>query len=133
MTHLSAMKGRWTVSRILAASGTLTVIAGGVGAMVATALDAALPTWVFAALFGVGMLDVFLSRVFKRIEDRRGFGAAVPPVPISSVTAVDPYTPSAEGVRLEQLKTITGLRDSGALSPKEFEAEKRRILKGDGV
>jgi len=43
---------------------------------------------------------------------------------------IDPYTPSDEGVRLEQLKTISALRDSGALSPQEFEAEKRRILGG---
>lgn len=35
-----------------------------------------------------------------------------------------------EGVRLEQLKTITALRDSGALTENEFEAEKLRILKG---
>ena len=40
------------------------------------------------------------------------------------------YLPSDEGIRLEQLKTITALRDSGALTADEFEAEKRRILDG---
>jgi hypothetical protein len=33
-------------------------------------------------------------------------------------------------VRLEQLKTIAALRDSGALTEAEFNAEKRRILDG---
>lgn len=41
-----------------------------------------------------------------------------------------PYVPSDEGVRVEQLKTIAALRDSGALTESEFEAEKRRILDG---
>jgi hypothetical protein len=39
--------------------------------------------------------------------------------------------PSGEGVRLERLKTLASLRDSGALTEEEFQAEKRRIL-GDG-
>jgi hypothetical protein len=38
--------------------------------------------------------------------------------------------PSGEGVRLERLKTLAALRDSGALTEQEFEAEKRRILEG---
>ena len=37
---------------------------------------------------------------------------------------------SRERVRLEQLKTISALRDSGALTEKEFQEEKRRILEG---
>ena len=48
----------------------------------------------------------------------------------ASVAPADPYVPTDEGVRLEQLKTITALRDSGALTESEFQAEKRRILKG---
>jgi hypothetical protein len=38
--------------------------------------------------------------------------------------------PSDEGVRLQRLKTLAALRDSGALTPEEFETEKRRILEG---
>jgi hypothetical protein len=41
------------------------------------------------------------------------------------------HEPSGEGVRLERLKTIAALHDSGALTDAEFEAEKRRILDGD--
>jgi hypothetical protein len=44
----------------------------------------------------------------------------VPPAPS--------YTPTDQGVRLEQLKQLAALRDSGALTEEEFEAEKRRIL-----
>jgi hypothetical protein len=84
--------------------------------------------WVFAALFGVGLLDLILSRVFTSMRGRRqpvGVGLQeMPPL----IAPVDPYTPTDEGVRLEQLKTISALRHSGALTPDEFEAEKRRIL-----
>jgi hypothetical protein len=38
------------------------------------------------------------------------------------------WEPSAEGTRLERLKTLAALRDSGALSEEEFQAEKRRVL-----
>lgn len=81
--------------------------------------------WVFAALFGVGMLDIILAQVLKRMQGRRQTPVvSAPQLP----PPVDPYTPSGEGVRLEQLKTISALRDSGALTSAEFEAEKRRIL-----
>ena len=75
--------------------------------------------WVFAALFGVGLLDLILSRVFKRLQGRRLVEQQLP---------AEPYAPTDQGVRLEQLKTISALRDSGALTADEFEAEKRRIL-----
>ena len=86
--------------------------------------------WVFAALFGVGVLDLILSRVFVRMRGRgQPAGVVLPEMP-QAFRPIDPYTPSDEGVRLEQLKTISALRDSGALRPTEFEAEKRRILGG---
>jgi putative oligomerization/nucleic acid binding protein len=47
--------------------------------------------------------------------------------------AADPapsYAPSDQGVRLEQLRQLAALRESGALTQEEFDAEKRRILKG---
>lgn len=40
------------------------------------------------------------------------------------------YVPTDQGIRLEQLNTIARLRDSGALTQDEFEAEKKRILDG---
>ena len=40
------------------------------------------------------------------------------------------HEPSDEGVRLERLKTLAALRDSGALTEQEFQTEKQRILEG---
>lgn len=78
------------------------------------------PLWVFTAL---SMISVDLGISVWWFRRRSGSsGPAAPPV--------DPYTPSDEGIRLEQLKTIAALRDSGALTEKEFQAEKRRILEG---
>lgn len=64
---------------------------------------------------------------FQRVQRRRSQSGSEPSV--SAVTA-DPYVPTDEGVRLEQLKNIAALRDSGALTESEFQAEKRRILEG---
>jgi hypothetical protein len=84
--------------------------------------------WVFAALFGVGLLDLILSRVLTSMQGRRQpVGVGLQEMP-RLIAPVDPYTPTDQGVRPEQLKTISALRDSGALTPEEFEAERRRIL-----
>lgn len=48
--------------------------------------------------------------------------------PTYSPASVGSHVPGDQGIRLEQLKTIAALRDSGALTEAEFEAEKRRIL-----
>lgn len=52
--------------------------------------------------------------------------------PIGTPTYAPTYSgsqvPDDQAVRLEQLKTIAALRDTGALTEAEFEAEKRRIL-----
>ncbi len=82
------------------------------------------PLWVFAAL---SMISVDLA-IAAWWFGRRGRGARTAAVP--PVQPADPYVPTDEGVRLEQLKTISALRDSGALTDKEFEDEKRRILEG---
>ncbi|WP_326546192.1 SHOCT domain-containing protein [Mycolicibacterium sp. ND9-15] len=46
------------------------------------------------------------------------------PAPASS------HSPDDRGVRFEQLKQLAALRDSGALTEAEFQAEKRRLLDG---
>lgn len=80
------------------------------------------PLWLFTALSVVSVdLGIAAWWFTRRGRTTRGRQTAKP---------VDPYTPSDEGVRLEQLKTIAALRDSGALTVEEFEAEKRRILGG---
>jgi hypothetical protein len=50
-------------------------------------------------------------------------------VPFEPIHAA--YEPTDEGVRLERLKTLAALRDSGALTDEEFQTEKRRILDGN--
>jgi len=99
--------------------------------------------WVFVGLFVVGLIgsivaSKWLGRVRRNAAPAAGAGtlgyefpvAPLPPIAKPTVnTAV--HHPSGEGVRLERLKTIAALHDSGALTDAEFEAEKRRILDGD--
>ena len=84
---------------------------------------------VFAGLFFIGLVgtvtaSVRLSRA-KRVESP-AWQVSAPP----SVTQTDGpiEIPSDQGVKIEQLKTLAALRDSGALTEKEFQAEKRRLL-----
>ncbi len=89
--------------------------------------------WLFVGLFVVGLVDSILSGLWLGRTRRRAVVAAnpyYPPPVVSPAVPAAPVEPSGEGVRLERLKTLAGLRDSGALTPEEFEAEKRRILEG---
>ncbi|OJZ73293.1 hypothetical protein BRW65_13450 [Mycobacterium paraffinicum] len=85
--------------------------------------------WVFVAAFVVGLAGSVLSGWWLGRTRRRAVVAANPyyraPAPPAG-----PVEPTDEGVRLERLKTLAALRDSGALTQEEFEAEKRRILEG---
>jgi Short C-terminal domain len=91
-------------------------------------------TWVFGGLLGLGILELVVALVWSA----RSAKAARPLAPEemislneptwSSGTASPSYVPSDQGVRLEQLRQLAALRDSGALTEAEFEAEKRRIL-----
>jgi Short C-terminal domain len=77
-------------------------------------------TPVFIGLFGLGVLGLIIALVWSSRLKRRA----------APVSYGEPYTPTDEGIRVQQLKTIASLRDSGALTQEEFEAEKRRILDG---
>jgi hypothetical protein len=94
-------------------------------------------------LFVVGLIGLivaskWLGRVRRNAAPVVGAGtfgyelpvAPLPPVATPPVNTVM-HEPSGEGVRLERLKTIAALHESGALTDAEFEAEKRRILDGD--
>jgi hypothetical protein len=77
--------------------------------------------WVFAAVFGIGLLDLICAMWWSRRVRRRPQRATTArPAPISSDAAS----------RIEQLRMLAALRDSGALSEAEFTDEKRRILDG---
>jgi hypothetical protein len=96
--------------------------------------------WLFVATFVAGLIGSILSgrwlaRTRRRalLADNPYFQAPVMPqvvtgTPEMPVTAA--HEPSDQGVRLERLKTLAALRDSGALTEREFETEKRRILQG---
>ncbi|UMB71535.1 SHOCT domain-containing protein [Mycobacterium paraterrae] len=83
-----------------------------------------------AGLFVVGLLGTVLSSV--RVS-RLKRSAPEPRVWQGSAPATDGppvVVPSDQGVKIEQLKTLAALRDSGALTEKEFQAEKRKVLDG---
>jgi hypothetical protein len=96
--------------------------------------------WLFVGLFVLGLVELVIAlwwsaRTAKRPrpvgpQEFPVFGAVDAPTytPQSYVPAPPSYSPTDQGVRLEQLKTLAALRDSGALTDAEFEAEKRRIL-----
>src|SRR5258705_11959874 len=93
-------------------------------------------TWVFGGLLALGVLELAAALMWSAKSAKR----ARPLAPDELVSFDEPtgsahplqaapsYTPSDEGVRLEQLKQLAALRDSGALTEDEFEAEKRRVL-----
>jgi len=94
--------------------------------------------WIFVGLFVVGLIGtigapIWLART--RIASAGQPGSPYSPIDLGASVAAPEgslatYAPSDEGVKLEQLKTLSSLRDSGALTEAEFEAEKRRILNG---
>ena len=102
--------------------------------------------WVFAAMLAVSIVDFVLSIVWLL---RRGAAPApefepdfepdfdmptdLPadmPTDMPATQPADPYVPTDEAIRIEQIKHLAALRDSGALTQQEFEEEKRRVLDG---
>lgn len=105
---------------------------------------------VFGVLMAVSILDVivaafWLARVQARsappvfLQDEpevASFGDAEefvdepvfdrPPVTDSPTS----FEPTEDGIRLQHLKTLAALRDSGALTEDEFNSEKKRLLDG---
>jgi hypothetical protein len=94
-------------------------------------------SWVFGGLLALGALVLTVALIWSA----RSAKAARPLAPDELMSldeptysgAADPapsYAPSDQGVRLEQLRQLAALRESGVLTQEEFDAEKRRILKG---
>ncbi len=94
--------------------------------------------WLFGGLAALGVLGLVVALLWSA----RAAKAARPLVPEEVVDVDGPprlqavsspasaYQPDESGSRLERLKQLAALRDSGALTHAEFEAEKRRILEG---
>jgi hypothetical protein len=89
--------------------------------------------WVFVALFVFGVIDLVASLLWSARSSKKAR-----PLTSQEVVSLDrptwgsastaSFTPTDQGVRLEQLRQLAALRDSGALTHDEFQAEKRRIL-----
>jgi hypothetical protein len=90
--------------------------------------------WLFGAVLAAGIVGLALALTWSMRSGRRpqpllgpvSLDEPVWPGPVPPPVAG--YEPTDQGVRLEQLKTLAALRDSGALTGAEFETEKRRIL-----
>jgi hypothetical protein len=82
--------------------------------------------WVFAGL-GAASLVTLLGTIFLWRKTPRPVLTVDPTFSVSP-NAADQYTPTDEGIRLQHLKTLASLHESGALTDEEFEAEKRKIL-----
>jgi len=92
-------------------------------------------TWVFGGILALGVVELVVALFWSA----RSAKAARPLTPEGTVHLDEPawssgsaasFTPTDQGVRLEQLRQLAALRDSGALTEAEFENEKRRILNG---
>lgn len=94
-------------------------------------------TWVFGGLLAVGAGELvagllWLARAGKKARllephELAPFNEPTWSSPPPAAPAAG-YAPSDQGIRLEQLRQLAALRDSGALTEEEHTAEKRRIL-----
>lgn len=82
---------------------------------------------VFGVIFGIALVDLLIVRAWAARIAMRESPVGFHPPPVGAAGA---YVPADQGVRLEQLNTLARLRDSGALTEDEFEAEKKRVLDG---
>jgi hypothetical protein len=98
--------------------------------------------WPFVGVFVIGTVGLIGSTLWlARTRVTQPFAAMHQPISLGSPTDADmsvsapeqalaSHAPTGEAIKLEQLKTLASLRDSGALTEAEFETEKRRILDG---
>jgi hypothetical protein len=93
-------------------------------------------TWVFGGLLGLGVIGLVAGMFWSARSGKKARPLAPeellsfdePTGSAPQLRSVPSSPPSDQGVRLEQLKQLAALRDSGALTEAEFEAEKHRIL-----
>lgn len=90
--------------------------------------------WILAAIFGFAVVDLIVVRVWAAKMRRRDLTPTewvaddnVPPPPIRAVPS---YASSEDAIRVQTLESLARLRDSGALTQDEYDAEKRRVLDG---
>jgi putative oligomerization/nucleic acid binding protein len=94
--------------------------------------------WILGAVFVVALVALIVVRMWARRVVRRDVPPPPMPSPNWTPTAVPTeypppaatFTASDEGIRVQTLETLARLRDSGALTKDEYEAEKKRVLEG---
>jgi Short C-terminal domain len=88
--------------------------------------------WLFGGLLVLSIVELVAALIWSAKSAKRARPLAPEELLDQPTWDAGPtpssYTPTADGVRIEQLKSLAALRDSGALTEAEFEAEKRRIL-----
>jgi hypothetical protein len=92
--------------------------------------------WLFVGLFVLGLIDLVASlfwsaragKTDRLLGPEELLTLEGPTWNAGAAPSDASYTPTDDGVRIEQLKSLAALRDSGALTEAEFEAEKRRVL-----
>ena len=81
-----------------------------------------------AAPIGVDAAELFVARIWAaragRIDD------AAPPTRSAAWCPTVVPVASDEGIRVQTLEALARLRDSGALTQDEYDAEKNRVLDG---
>jgi hypothetical protein len=88
----------------------------------------------FGGLFGLGLVELVVSLLWSARAAKKARLlqphelAKDTPTWDSGPTPAAGITPTDQGVRLEQIRKLAALRDSGALTEDEYAAEKRRIL-----
>jgi hypothetical protein len=85
---------------------------------------------VFAGVFFIGLIGTVTTTVRLSRTKRAGPPAWQASAPPPTHTERPIEMPSDEGAKIQQLKTLAALRDSGALTEKEFQTEKRKVLDG---
>ena len=89
--------------------------------------------WILAAVFGFALVDLIVARIWAARVRRSDRDApqwsaddSVPP----PIRAVPSYASSDDALRVQTLESLARLRDSGALTQDEYDAEKKRVLDG---
>jgi len=89
--------------------------------------------WILAAIFGFAVVDLIVVRVWaariRRRDPTQAEWAAHDDVP-PPIRAVPSYASSEDAIRVRTLESLARLRDSGALTQDEYDAEKKRVLDG---
>jgi hypothetical protein len=92
--------------------------------------------WLFGGLLALSVVELVAALIWSARSGKKArplgphelLNVAEPmwhPVPQAPAAS---FTPTDQGIRIQQLQNLAALRDSGALTEEEFEAEKRRIL-----